>query len=427
MSLRHQSDNRADAFSVTSDMTSAQDALELLLKDIKTISGTEQVNLRNALGRVLAEPVKCDYNIPPFDNSAVDGYAVRYQDLSDVDFSTLPIVARIVAGAAPDTEIKANEAAQILTGAPIPAGADTIIPFEVCDVRGELVTLPVVKKAGQNIRLAGEDVKAQSIILKSGIGLRPQDIALAASAGKNSLPVHKKLSIGIFSTGSEILDPSDSKNLHSGLRFDSNRYLLMGLCDKLGCEVTDLGILKDDKDLIKSVFQDAQEKYDLILTSGGVSSSEEDHVKHAFEAAGGHLDLWKVAIRPGRPLAWGKIGKTYFMGLPGNPVAAFVTFSMFTRPLILKMAGLVELNMLRVPVKTSFEIKKRVGRREWLRVWLKRGENNQLFAEKFPSEGSGILSSLVVTDGLLELPDELDFVHEGDILDFLPFTELSTL
>lgn len=422
MSTRHQAKSRTDAFSVTADMTSAQVALERLLKDTPLPKKTEQVKLREALGRTLARTVYSGLNIPPFDNSAVDGFAIQHQYLKKNEPSTFEITDRIVAGAPGAGGLGDNKAAQIFTGAPIPDGADTVVPMEVCTVEDGFVTIPFVKAPGQNIRPAGEDIKKNTAILKEGTGLRPQDIALAASIGEEELTVFTPPSVAVFSTGSEILDPGDGRHYRSGLRYDSNRYLLLGLCERLGCRITDLGILDDNKDQIRETFQKLKGKYDLVLTSGGISSSEEDHVKQAFEAAGGKLDLWKVAIRPGRPLAFGKAGSTFFMGLPGNPVATFVTYSIFTRPLILRMSGVSHLDLIKIPVRTNFEIKKRVGRREWLRVWITRDKNNQLLAEKYPSEGSGILSSIVVTDGLLELPDELSYVNKGDVMDFLPFT-----
>ncbi len=425
MSTRYQAKSRTDAFSVTADMTSAQEALERLLKDTPLPKETEQVELSKALGRILAKTINSRLNIPPFDNSAVDGFAIKHQNLKRNEISTFEITDRIAAGDSGAGRLEDNNAAKIFTGAPIPEGADTVIPMEVCTVVDGFVAVPFVKAPGQNIRPAGEDVKENTPVLKKGIGLRPQDIALVASIGEQELTVFTPRSVAIFSTGSEILDPGDGKHYRPGLRYDSNRYLLIGLCERLGCKVTDLGILEDDKDQIRETFEKLAGKYDLVLTSGGISSSEEDHVKQAFEEAGGKLDLWKVAIRPGRPLAWGKIGSTFFMGLPGNPVAAFVTYSIFTRSLLLKMSGLSDLNTRRISVRTNFEIKKRVGRREWLRVWITKDENNQLVAEKYPSEGSGILSSIVVTDGLLELPDELSYVNKGDVLDFLPFTQFA--
>ena len=427
MSSKAEDNQRSDAFAVTSDMTSAKEALHLLLKDVQPVNEIETVKLQDALGRVLSRNVISQQNIPSFTNSAVDGFAVRFQDLAKNESTSLEITARIVAGDCSTHRMENGQSAQIFTGAPIPEGADTVIPLEVCDVTNNKVKIPHIRKSGLNVRYAGEDIKSGDTVLKQGTGLRPVDVAYVASVGEATLDVFRKLSIAVFSTGGEIVDPSDLKSLQPGQRFDSNRSLLISLCQRLGCTVTDFGILEDNLDVISETFNSIIGKYDLILTSGGVSSSEEDHVKQAFEDAGGALDLWKVAIRPGRPLAWGKAGNTRFMGLPGNPVAAFVTYTIFARPLISKMSGLSSLEELMIPVRTGFEIKKRVGRREWLRVWLRRDKDNNFFVEKFPSEGSGILSSVVLTDGLLELPDEIPYVEKNTVLEFLPFSNFTAV
>ncbi|MCA1939623.1 MAG: molybdopterin molybdotransferase MoeA [Caenispirillum bisanense] len=411
-----------DAFAPSADMLRADEAITRLLALVEPVAETERVALTDAYGRVLAEDVVSDRNVPPHDNSAVDGYAVRFADLSAEAETTLPVVMRIPAGHVPDRPLAPGEAARIFTGAPVPVEADTIIPQEPCREEADgRVVLPPVKKAGQNLRRAGEDIVAGQCILGAGTRLRPQEVGYMASVGCARPLVYRTVRAAVFSTGDEVRDPG--ADAPPGAIYDSNRYVLIGLLRDMGCTVRDFGILPDDPARLRAVLQEAAAEADVVLTSGGVSTGEEDHVKAVLGELG-TLDFWRVAIRPGRPLALGRVGQAAFIGLPGNPVAVFVTFMMFARPLILKRMGLREVLPRPVPVRAGFAFKKRPGRREWLRATLEPGEDGLPVAQRFPSEGSGILRSVVTSHGLLALPEDPAEITPGMVLDFLPFEEL---
>lgn len=412
--------SQIDAFAISKDMMTTESAIRALVDAVQPVAETETLPLLDALGRVLAEDVRSDRDNPPHDNSAVDGYALRHGDLSPNSETRLPITLRIPAGAAPGETLAPGCAARIFTGAPVPLGADTIIPQEPCRVEGQQVTLPAVKKPGQNLRKRGEDFVAGDVVMRRGALLRPQELGMAASVGRAELTVYRRPRIAIFSTGNEIRDPGGDAG--AGCIFDSNRFSIMGLVRQIGAEPVDLGILPDTFAAVHSALEKAQGLYDLVLTSGGVSTGDEDHVKNAVEALGA-LDFWRVAIRPGRPLAFGRIGITPFLGLPGNPVAAMVCFMIFARPLLLKLAGRASWDFTAPVVAAGFSFKKRPGRREWLRGWVEMREGIAT-ACRFSAEGSGILTSMVEAQGLIELPEDLDDVQQGTMLRFLPFAEL---
>lgn len=409
-----------DPFAVSKDMMPADEAVRRLAASAAPVAGTEELPLLGALGRVLAEDVRSDRDNPPHDNSAVDGYAVRHADLAAGAETSLPVALRISAGDPPGPELPPGAAARIFTGAPVPVGADTIFPQEVCRLEGGDVIVPAAKGPGQNLRRRGEDFFAGDVVMDRGILLRPQELGLAASVGRGTLTVHRKVRVAVFSTGNEVRDPGG--DAPPGCIYDSNRFSLMGLLLQLGAEPVDLGILPDRAEVLHRALSNTMGRYDLILTSGGVSTGEEDHVKRVVESLGA-LDFWRVAIRPGRPLAFGRIGATPFLGLPGNPVASMVCFLMFARPLILTLAGRKTYEFPVISVPAGFAFKKRPGRREWLRGWLEtRGEG--AVAMRFPSEGSGILTSMVAAQGLIELTEDMDGVAEGTSVRFLPFAEL---
>lgn len=411
-----------DAFAVSADMLSVAEALERILAGVTPLATTETVPLLEAYGRVLAEDILSDRAVPPHDNSAVDGYAVHHADLSAEAPVRLPVTRRIAAGDPPGPALPRGEAARIFTGAPVPPGADTVIPQEPCEAGGDGdVLLPAVRKAGGNLRRAGEDVAVGQTLLTAGHRLRPQDVGYIGSVGVGRPRVYGRLRVGVFSTGSEVRDPGTAAP--PGAIYDSNRYVLIGLLRAMGCAVSDLGILPDDRAMLTARLADAGAAQDALVTSGGVSTGEEDHVKAAVEA-NGHLDFWRVAIRPGRPLAMGRVGNAHFIGLPGNPVASLVCFLIFGRPLLMKRMGMTALAPRRLPVRAAFATRKRAGRTEWMRGWLRRGEDGGLWVDRYPREGSGILTSVVVCDGLIELPAEAEAVAEGDVLDFLPFDSL---
>jgi molybdopterin molybdotransferase len=310
---------------------------------------------------------------------------------------------------------------RIFTGAPMPQGADTVFMQE--DVEHEpdgRVILPAGLRAGANMRPAGEDIAQGALALRAGQRLRPQHVALAAALGLAHLEVRRRIRVAVFSTGNEVVAPGAARD--SAQLYDSNRYMLASLLRRLGCEVADLGILRDDRAALSAGLKDAAAKHDLVLTSGGVSTGEEDHVRASIEAAGS-LVLWRMAIKPGRPVAMGVIEGTPFIGLPGNPVASFVTFAYVVRPVVLALAGSAPEPLVALPVRADFTYKKKKGRREYVRASLHMSPDGPL-ARKFPREGAGLLSSLCETDGLVELGEDVERVVPGDSVGFLPYAAL---
>ena len=410
-----------DCFAFGGPMMSVDEAVSIIGSRIDAVTDTEWVDLAEADGRILGVDIKAPLALPPFTNSAVDGYAVRGADLPRDTEQAFPIAGRIQAGASASAAIAAGEAVRILTGAPMPAGADTVFMQE--DVRIDQagkVVLPPGLKAGANVRPVGEDTPAGHSALLAGRQLRPQDIALIAAFGLTRIEVKRRLRIAVFSTGNEVVSPGAPRG--AAQLFDSNRFMMTAMLKRLGCEVSDLGILRDDRTSLASALKEAAGSHDLILTSGGVSTGEEDHVKAAVESVG-TLVLWRMAIKPGRPVAMGIIGGTPFIGLPGNPVASFVTFTYVVRPTVLALAGTVQKRPVPVPVRAAFSYKKKIGRREYVRVSLRKGEGG-LEAVKFPREGAGLLSSLVDTDGLVELGEEVTTVEPGQTVGFLDYSSL---
>jgi molybdopterin molybdotransferase len=302
----------------------------------------------------------------------------------------------------------------------LPKGADTVAMQEDARVEGGHVVIPPGLKRGANRRKAGEDVRRGQVALAAGQRLRPQDVALAAALGRDRLEVYRRPRVALFSTGDELVPPGGA--LKPGAIFDANRTLLHGLLRELGCAVTDLGILPDRAEAVRAALADAARAHDLLLTSGGVSTGEEDHMKAAVEALG-RLHLWRLAIKPGRPVALGQIGDASFVGLPGNPVAVMVCFLKIARPLILRLAGAREIAPPAYRVRAGFDFAKKADRREWIRAKLVRGADGETVAERFPRQGSGVISSLVESDGLVELPEALTRLEAGAMVDFLPFGE----
>lgn len=397
---------------------------------LKPMAASERIATRDALGRILAEDLKASHHIPPHDNSAVDGYAVWFDDLAKEGDTRLPVAARIAAGHPLDGTIARGHAAQIFTGAALPSAPDGSKPdavFMVEDVRraGDFVILPAGIKRGANRRFAGEDVKTGDTVLRAGLRLRPQDVAMAASLGFAEIEVYRRLRAAVFSTGDEVREPGTALDI--GAIYDTNRYALMAMLKRLGCEVTDLGIFKDQAAVIKEAITAAARAHDLIVTSGGVSRGEEDHVRGAVVSQGA-VHFWNLAIKPGRPIALGYVKsearQVPFIGLPGNPVAVMVTFLKIARPIVLRLAGATEGEPAAFKVPAGFDFKKKAGRREWLRAALRRGSDGQLTADKFPEEGSGVLTSMVASDGLVELPENNTGVKRGDLVDFVPFAEM---
>ena len=410
-----------DCFAFGGELMQTAEALALLTERLDVVVDIENVDLRHAAGRVLAADIVSGRAVPPHDNAAVDGYAVRFEDLvADTD-TTLSLAGRIAAGEISDRPVGAGEAMRIFTGAAMPDGADTVLMQEDCRTEDGTVVIPPGIKQGANRRFAGEDIKTGETILTTGTRLRPQEVGLAASVGHATLSVFKPVRVALFSTGDEVRDVGT--DLPPGSIYDANRYSVAAALERLGCIVDDLGILPDSYDVIHDTLKDAASGHDLIMTSGGVSTGEEDHVRAAVGALG-QMHFWRLAIRPGRPLALGQIGAVPFIGLPGNPVAVLVTFMRFARPAILRLGGnrVTEPNSYRVRV--GFPVKKKLGRREWLRVRLERDTDGAPVVQKFPRDGAGILTSMVDSDGLVELPEELTSLEAGTMVDFLPFSEI---
>ncbi|MBC8267392.1 MAG: molybdopterin molybdotransferase MoeA [Rhodospirillaceae bacterium] len=410
-----------DCFAHGDELTPLDVALEQLEKTVEAVVDTEEVSLGRALARILGENVKAERHVPPHDNSAVDGYAVIHRDLNPDADTRLPIGGRITAGHKLDGLAKQGQAYRIFTGAPMPAGADTVFMQEDVRLAGDDVILPPGIKAGANRRFKGEDVETGSVILGRGKRLRPQEIGLAASVGRSTLSVYKRLRVAVFSTGDEVRDPDGEAP--EGCIFDANRYTIMGLLERLGCLVTDLGILEDDETVIGDALKAAAKDHDLLFTSGGVSVGDEDHIKPAVEKLGS-LHFWRLAIKPGRPIAFGQVAGTPFVGLPGNPVAAMVTFMCIARVLVLRLSGALDVTAPTYKVRAAFSFKGKGERREWLRARLEKDTDGDYSAHLYPASGSGVLTSMVASDGLVEVGEEQAQINEGELVDFLPFTEM---
>ena len=409
-----------DCFAAGAELMPLAQALDILAAKLGPAVGSETVPLSQALARTLACDVTATRSVPPHDNAAVDGYAVFFDDLDGE--TRLPVTGRMSAGHPLERPARRGEALRIFTGAPMPEGPDTVYMEEDCRTDGDHVILSPGIKRGANRRFAGEDVQAGSLILRAGRLLRPQEIGLAASVGCRELTVYERLRSAVFSTGDEVCDPSAEAG--PGCIFDSNRYTVLGMLRGLGCEVTDLGILPDDPDTIRQALDRTAGGNHLLITSGGVSRGEEDHVKEAVESLGS-LYFWRLAIKPGRPIALGQVRGKAFVGLPGNPVAAMVTFMRIARPVVLLLAGRTDISPNHFRVPAGFDHRKKLGRREWVRARLERGEDGVLAAVKYPVEGAGILTSMVEADGLVELPEEQGPVAKGAMVDFLPFSGVS--
>lgn len=415
----------SDCFTASGTRMTVGDALGRFSAELGAVTTSMTVPLRAALGRILAQDLAAPRSIPPHNNAAVDGFVVFFDDLDPTGDTRLPVTGRIAAGHPLARNAQRGEALQIFTGAPVPVGPDSIFMMEDCRRDGDDVILPLGIRRGDNLRLAGEDIEAGVIALRRGARLRAQDVAMAASLGFAEIEVYAPLRVTVLSTGDEIRNPGEAAD--AGSIFDINRYSIMALLEGLGCDVRDLGILPDDYDTVHAALADCPGQTDLVLTSGGVSMGEEDHIKAAV-AALGDINFWNLAIKPGRPIALGLLGaeedEIPFIGLPGNPVAAMVTFLRIARPIVLLLAGAlaVEPHLFRVPA--GFDFTKKAGRREWLRARLERGADGALTATKFPAEGSGILTSMVDADGLVELAEDQERVTVGQLVDFLPFSEV---
>ncbi len=412
-----------DCFLHDKDRLRHDDVISLLLSRLNVIVGTQEVALHEALGRHLADTITAPRNVPLHDNSAVDGYAFAHGEY--LKGPALAINQRIAAGDAIPGNLPPGTAARIFTGAMMPPNADTVAMQEDCvlSLDGLSVEIPEGLRAGANRRKAGEDLKTGEVVFSTGQLLRPQDVAALASVGVARVPVFRKLRVALVSTGNEIVRPDAADALSMGQVFDSNHYMLAALCQNLPVELVDLGVLEDKAAVIEQRLSKAAKENDIILTTGGASRGEEDHIVRTIDRLGTR-HLWQIAIKPGRPMSFGQIGECVFLGLPGNPVAAFICFLLYCHPAIRMLAGGTYREPRRYPINAGFQIEaKKADRREFLRGWLERDIDGQMVARKFDRDGSGLISGLRMADGLIELQEEIRTVRPGDTISYIPFSE----
>ncbi|SOE72237.1 molybdenum cofactor synthesis domain-containing protein [Burkholderia sp. OK233] len=408
-------------------MLSTAEALATLLSAASPITGTESIPTLDALNRVLSADVTSPLDVPPMNTSSMDGYAIRTEDLASDGNRRLPVSQRIPAGHAPEP-LKPSTAARIFTGATVPPGADAIVMQEQTEAAGNEVAILHSPAPGEWITAQGADIRSGSIILPAGTRLTPQALGLAASVGCAELQVRRRVKVAVFFTGDELTMPGEP--LKPGAIYNSNRFTLRGLLEKLGCEVTDYGIVPDKLDATRATLREAAQAHDLILTCGGVSVGEEDHVKPAVEAEG-RLSMWQIAMKPGKPLAFGAVRRagqqaeaaasdeTFFIGLPGNPVSSFATFLLFVRPFVLLLAGMRTVAPRALSLRADFTQKKADRRNEFLRARINAAGGLDLF----PNQSSAVLTSTVWGDGLIDNPPN-HAISAGETVRFIPFSEL---
>ena len=419
--MNSQSTNSSSAM-FNDSLMSADDALSFLIDSASVTAKTEAVSLDDSLGRILASDIHSTINVPGFDNSAMDGYTIALNN-SQVAQENLSfkVVDRIAAGST-GKDLNSGSAARIFTGAPIPKGANTVVMQEECKLSEDKSQITVARaiNLNENIRPTGNDILKGNVILSSGKQIKPQDISLAASVGVGELVVFKKIKVGVFFTGDELVEPGNP--LSPGKIYNSNRYALVALLKQVGCDVINLGNIEDKLDATCDALEALESQCDLIMTTGGVSVGEEDHVKPAVEKLG-ELNLWKIRMKPGKPLAYGKVKQTPFIGLPGNPVSSFVTFCIFSLPFIKKMQGNSNYESKILKVKTNFDCKRAKPRREYARVRIDYSTETPL-ANLFPKQGSDVMSSVVWADGIIEIPENTTF-EAGTILNYYSMDELT--
>lgn len=410
-----------DCFLHDTDRLSHAETLAIIGDRLSTVTDREIRTLQQADRCFLADDVAAPRNVPLHDNAAVDGYAYAASDWAGIG-GRFPVTARIAAGDLDPTGLAPGSAARIFTGAIMPTGADTVAMQEDCTVSadGTSVVVPTGLKAGANRRMAGEDLRQGENVIAAGQRLRPQDIAALASLGISRVPVFSHLRVALLSTGNEIVEPGE-RTLHPGQVFDSNRNMLKSLCNTLPTAVTDYGILPDDPGIIENAVAEAARHNDLILATGGTSRGEEDHIVASIDKLG-KRHSWQIAIKPGRPMSFGQIGDCVFIGLPGNPVAAFVCFLLYARKAMILLSGGRYQETRRFSVPAGFSIaSKKPDRREFLRGWLETDDQGHAVVHKFPRDGSGLISGLRQASGLIELPEAATSVTEGEPVSFLPF------
>jgi molybdopterin molybdotransferase len=398
-------------------MIAVKEAQSLILSRITTVTSTELIAVSNALGRVLAGDLRAPFDVPPADNSAVDGYAIPSPDIPSEGLATLTVVADLPAGSIFEGVVGRGQSVRIMTGAPMPKGTDTVVPQELARCDGDTVRVPPIARHA-NVRFAGEDVKAGAAIITAGTVLRPQELGLAASLGRPQIAVRRKPRVAVFSTGDEVAEPGQPRK--PGQIYDSNRFSLLGLVETAGGEPLDLGIVPDAREELRARLADASQAAEIVLTSGGVSVGAYDLVKEVLGEIGG-IDFWQVAMQPGRPLAVGRIGAAHFFGLPGNPVASMLTFSLFVRPALWKLAGRREWLPRQFTAVATEPVEKKTGRREFKRGILTFGPGGWEVRTTGP-QGSGILTSMVLANCFIILEEERGDVKPGQTVQVEPFS-----
>lgn len=414
--------NKKNTIKLNKKLTDFRTAKMAIMKKARLIVKTEYIEIDSCVGRILAEDVKSKINVPPSDNSAVDGYGFNY--LNSLKNKSLKIIGSSKPGEPFLQKLMPNTTVRVFTGAPLlknksSCNIDTVIMTEDCIIVGDKVFFKRLLKKGSNIRLKSEDIRKGNIIMSKGIKIRPYDVGYLASVGIKKLKVYKKINVGVFSTGNEIKKEGIKKNDFK--IFDSNKLNLLSLLDRIGCHVQDLGIIKDDLNQTHKKLLESTNNCDLIITSGGVAASETDQIIKTINEIG-EIFVWKLAIKPGRPIAFGKIKSKFFFGLPGNPVAVLVTFFMIIVDFIYTISGRTKLPIKYNLLESNFNFKKKIGRTEWLRGSIKEYKN-KLKVSKFNNEGSGILTSIAKTDGIIELNEKTEFVTKGEMLKFYKYED----
>ena len=409
-----------DCYSPAQQLQTAETVWQRMQALASTQVKSQTLPLEQCMNRRLAEALTTPYDSPRFDNAAVDGYAFNCNDLIQQPDATLPLMATEAnAGGSEKLSLKQGYCMRVLTGAQMPKGANTVVMQEDVHLTNDSVTFPSHYKAHSNWRPQGEDVKVGEVIINQGQLIRPQDIGLAAAVGQAQLRVYNKVRVALFSTGNEVYELG--QELPEDGIYDVNRYLLKALLTSLHCEVTDLGILADDFSTIRTALDSASQDHQLIITSGGASTGSHDHIANVLKDLG-EVHAWRLAIKPGRPLAFGQLGSALFLGLPGNPVAANVCTLMFGQPLIRALSGGGWHRPKSYPQKLGFDVNKKVGRREWLRVFQEQQPNGDYVLQRSASHGSGILTSMTRADGLVEVDEASGNIPAGSLVDFIPFT-----
>ena len=412
-----------DCFVHDKDRLRHDEAIKILRGQMQTVVEIETVTLENSTGRILAQDVIAPRNIPAFNNSAVDGYAYSFQDFEKTN-GKFPLKARIAAGDTNIIKLPPLSAARIFTGAKMPQGADAIAMQEDCtpsDNDGtKFITIPAGLKKAANCRLAGEDVASGKAVATSGQKLRPQELAAIASTGTNEIKVYKPLKLGLISSGNEILRPSEA--FQNGKTYDANHYMLRGLLESSNADITDLGVCADNKDHVNCLLQDASSKFDIIISTGGASKGEEDYFVDALSRLG-KCHLWQLAVKPGRPMSFGQIKDTLVFILPGNPVAAFVCFLLYIRPCLEVLNGGYWKSPQAYQIPAGFSLKSKPDRREFLRGSIDTDEQGRPTAMKFEHDGSGLITGLRQSSGLIEVPEDTTTINIGDLVNFIPFSE----